>query len=282
MMYSLLATAALLFALQFLFNQQFQKSRGDGTDSAVTLSLYMHGISFLIMLVLNGFKLGITWFSVLLAAVYAAVVIGYSFASLKAFKTANLSVFSIFAMLGGMLLPLAYGVIFCKEEFNIAKAICVLLIGIATAMSFEKGKKSKGNMKYYLAVFLLNGLVGVISKIHQSSPDLAVDSRSFMATVNVCVVIFGVAYHLIVNHKIPKLSLKELGCVSGYAVCNGIGNLFCLIALVSLPASVQFPIITGGTMFFSTVVSIIRKEKPSTKTVIAALVAFAATILMMF
>lgn len=282
MMYGLLVSAALLFALQFLFNQQFQKSHGDGRDSAVTLSLYMHGISFLIMLVLNGFRLSFTWFSVLMAVIYAAVVLGYSFASLKAFKTANLSVFSIFAMLGGMLLPFAYGVIFCKEEFNLAKALCVILIGAATAMSFEKGKKNKGNMKYYLAVFLLNGSVGVVSKIHQSAPELAVDSRSFMATVNICVVIFSVAYHLIVNRKLPKLSLRELGCVSGYAVCNGIGNLFCLIALVTLPASVQFPIITGGTMFFSTAVSIIRKEKPSAKTVVAALVAFAATVLIMF
>lgn len=282
MMYGLLAAAALLFALQFLFNQQYQKSRGDGTDSAVTLSLYMHGISFLIMLILNGFKLSITWFSVLMAVIYAAVVLGYSFASLKAFKTANLSVFSIFAMLGGMLLPFAYGVIFCKEEFNLAKAACVILIGAATAMSFEKGKKNKGNMKYYLAVFVLNGMVGVISKMHQSSPELAVDSRSFMATVNICVVVFCIVYQLIVNKKISRVSLKELAYVSGYAVCNGIGNLFCLIALVSLPASVQFPIITGGTMFFSTAVSIIRKEKPSARTVVAALVAFAATVLMMF
>ena len=282
MMYGLLAASALLFALQFLFNQQYQKLRGDGTDSAVTLSLYMHGISFLIMLVLNGFKLNITWFSVLMAAIYAAVVLGYSFSSLKAFKTANLSVFSIFAMLGGMLLPLAYGIIFNNEDFTVFKAVCVILIGIATAMSFEKGKKSRGNMKYYLAVFVLNGLVGVVSTIHQSSPDLAVDSRSFMATVNVCVVIACTAYQLIVNKKISRVSLKELGYIAGYAGCNGIGNLFCLIALTSLPASVQFPIVTGGTMFFSTAVSIIRKEKPSAKTVIAALVAFAATVLMMF
>ena len=270
MEYGMLAASALLFALQFFFNQQYQKIRGDGTDSAVTLSLYMHGISFFIMLVLNGFKLHATWFSILMAAIYAAVVLGYSFSSLKAFKTANLSVFSIFAMLGGMLLPLAYGVIFRNEGFTVTKIICVILIGIATAMSFEKGNKSKGNMKYYLAVFVLNGLVGVVSTIHQTKPELAVDSFSFMASVNLCVVIFCVAFQLIVNKKITIVSL------------NGIGNLLCLIALTTLPASVQFPIVTGGTMFFSTAVSIIRKEKPSAKTVIAALVAFVATVFMMF
>lgn len=282
MYYGMLASAALLFAMQFLFNQQYQKNRGDGLDSAVTLSLYMHGISFLIMLVLNKFHLEITWFSLLMAALYAAVVLGYSFASLKAFKTANLSVFSIFAMLGGMLLPLAYGIIFRNEGFPITKIICVILIGVATAMSFEKGKKSKGNMKYYLAVFVLNGLVGVISTIHQTNQKFAVDSFSFMATVNVCVVVACAAFQLIVNKKITRVKPKELGCIGGYAVCNGIGNLLCLVALTSLPASVQFPIVTGGTMFFSTALSVIRKEKPSAKTVIAALVAFAATIFIMF
>ena len=282
MYYGMLVTAALLFAMQFLFNQQFQKSRGDGTDSAITLSLYLHGISFVIMLALNKFQLNVTWFSLLMAVLYAAVVLGYSFASLKAFKTANLSVFSIFAMLGGMLLPLAYGVIFRNEGFPITKIICVVLIGIATAMSFEKGKKNKGNMKYYLAVFILNGTVGVISTIHQTKPELAVDSFSFMATVNICVVVACSAYHLIVNKKLPILKPKELGCAASYAVCNGSGNLFCLITLTALPASVQFPITTGGTMFFSTAISILRKEKPSAKTIIASLVAFAATVFMMF
>ena len=282
MMYGFLAVSALLFSLQFLFNQQYQKISGAGTNSAVTLSLYLHGISFFLMFTLNGFKLNVTWFSILMAALYAAVVLGYSFASLMAFKTANLSVFSIFAMLGGMLLPLAYGVIFRNESFTLPKIICVILIGIATAMSFEKGKKTKGNFKYYLAVFILNGTVGVISTIHQTKPELAVDSNSFMATVNICVVLACIAYQLIVNKKITIVSLKEFGYLAGYAGCNGIGNLLCLITLTSLPASVQFPIVTGGTMFFSTAVSIIRKEKPSAKTVVAALIAFAATVFMMF
>ncbi len=282
MYYGMLASAALLFAMQFFFNQVFQKSRGDGVDSAVTLSLYMHGISFFIMLVLNKFHLEINWFSLLMAALYAAVVLGYSFASLKSLATANLSVFSIFAMLGGMLLPLAYGVIFRHEGFPITKIICVVLIGIATAMSFEKGKKNKGNMKYYLAVFVLNGMVGVISTIHQTKPELAVDSFSFMATVNICVVVVCSAFQLIVNKKITRVTAKEFGSLAGYAVCNGVGNLLSLIALTALPASVQFPIVTGGTMFFSTALSIIRKEKPSAKTIVAALVAFAASVFIMF
>lgn len=282
MMYALLTAAALLFAMQFLFNQQFRKLNGDGDDSTVIFAGYTHGISFLIMLILSGFKLEITWFSMLIGAIYAIVVLGYNYASLKSFATANLSVFSIYAMLGGMLLPLAYGVIFCKEELNIFKIFCIILIGVATSLSFEKSETKGNNLKYYFGVFILNGMVGVLSKIHQSNTELAVDSKSFMATVNACVFIICLAYQLIKNKKIAKVSLKSLGSISGHAFCNGIGNLFCLIALVSLPASVQFPITTGGVMVFSTIISLIRKEKPSVKTLISTAIAFISTVLMMF
>lgn len=282
MYYAFLIISAFLFAMQFLFNQQFRKRNGDGMDSALTFSLYTNGISFLILLVLNKFQLNINWFSLVIALIYALVLLGYSYSGLKSFATANLSVYSIFAMLGGMLLPSAYGIIFCKEDFGIAKAICFILIIIATSMSFEKGGKKGGNLKYYLAVFMLNGMVGVLSKIHQSDSELAVDSRSFMATVNICVFLMCLAYHLIKNHKVPLVPLKEVANLSCYAFCSGVGNMLCLIALTVLPASVQYPITTGGVMAFSTLISLVRREKPSARTIVAAAVAFVSTILMMF
>lgn len=282
MNYAMLLAAALLFALQFLFNQQFRTLNGDGIDSTLIFSGYTHGVSFIIMLLLNGFRLEINWFSLLISVIYAAVVMGYGYAGLKSFATANLSVYSIFAMLGGMILPLVYGVVFCKEEFGIAKFLCVLLIGVATSLSFEKSEKKGNNLKYYFAVFFLNGMVGVLAKIHQSNTALAVDSRSFMATINASVFIICFMWQLIKNKKIAKISFKEFGCISGHAVCNGIGNLLCFIALTALPASVQFPITTGGVMVFSTLISLIRKEKPSVKTLVSTAIAFVSTILIMF
>ena len=282
MNYAFLIISAFLFAMQFLFNQRFRKNNGDGMDSALTFSLYTNGISFLILLILNKFQLNINWFSLIISLVYALVLLGYSYSGLKSFATANLSVYSIFAMLGGMLLPSAYGIIFCNEDFGIAKAVCFVLIIVATAMSFEKGGKKGGNLKYYLAVFVLNGAVGVLSKFHMSNTELAVDSRSFMATVNICVFLMCLAYHLIKNRRFPVVPLKEIANLSAYAFCSGIGNMLCLIALTVLPASVQYPITTGGVMAFSTLISIIRKEKPSAKTIIAAVIAFVSTILMMF
>lgn len=284
-MYGLLITASLLIALQFMFNQQFRKCNGEGLDATLKFSLYTNAFSCVIMLVMGKFQYHVTWFSLLIAFFYAIVLILFSYASLKSLATANLSVFSIFTMLGSILLPTAYGFIFCDEEITWAKILCIVLIIVSTALTYEKGNgksKGAGNMKYYIAVFILNGLVGTLSKMHQYNQELAVDSNSFMATVNAFCVIICIALLLIKNKKLPGINKQEFKALAGYAGSNGVGNLFALIALIDLPASVHFPILTGGVMTFSTLISFLRKEKPSVKTIISVVIAIAATVLIMF
>ena len=281
-MYLLLILAAFLFAVQFLFNQQYRRLKGEGLDATMTFSLYTSAISFVILFALGRFQLHITWFSLLIAVLYAAVCLLSSYAGLKAFGTANLSVYSIFMMLGGMLLPFAYGILFANEALSFAKALSILLICAAVGCSFEKGAEGKNAYRFYAAIFILNGLVGVLSKIHLSVAALAVDSYSFMATIQLALLAMCLLYCLMTRQGIPKPSGKLYLCLSGYAVCNGIGNLFCQIALTSLPASVQYPIITGGVMVFSTLISLARREPIGGKTYLAAALACLSTILILF
>ena len=281
-MYLILILAAFLFAVQFLFNQQYRRLKGEGLDATMTFSLYTSAISFVILFALGGFQLHITWFSLLIAVLYATVCLLSSYAGLKAFGTANLSVYSIFMMLGGMLLPFAYGILFANEALSFAKALSILLICTAVGCSFEKGAGGKNAYRFYAAIFVLNGLVGVLSKIHLSVPALAVDSYSFMATIQLALLAMCLFYCLITRQGIPKQSGKLYLCLSGYAVCNGIGNLFCQIALTALPASVQYPIITGGVMVFSTLISLVRREPIGGKTYLAAALACLSTILILF
>ena len=66
------------------------------------------------------------------------------------------------------------------------------------------------------------------------------------------------------------------------ASLNSFANLLLLIALLHLPTSVQYPIVTGGTIVFSTMIDKLRKEKLSVKEIAAAAVAFISSILMAF
>ncbi len=282
MYYFLVIIAVLLFSLQFLFNQRFEQSRGESLDSALEFSLYKSVVIVVIMLIISGFKVQITAFSLLMAVIYAFSGIAMTVFSMKAFAVANLSVYSVFSMLGGMLLPFVLGVGFFDEELTVFKIICCALIVLSVLLNIKKGKQDKKAIVYYMAVFILNGMAGVISKIHQSSERPHSDSSGFMMLTSLVTVAICAVWLIIKHKKIPLIKGKELLFASGYGVFNGIGNLFLLMSLVHLPASVQYPLVTGGVMLFSTLISAVRKEKITVKEYIAAAVSFVASVLMAF
>jgi drug/metabolite transporter (DMT)-like permease len=276
--YALVVGATLLFSLQFFFNQRFQQSYGTDLKASLVFSLYKSVVIIVIMLIIAGFKVEFTIFSVLMAVLYAAVGMLMVYYSLKAFSVANLSVFSVFSMLGGMILPFFLGVVFYDEPLTVFKVICCLLIVGAVLLNIRSGKQNRKALIYYFAVFVLNGAAGVISKIHQSSQRPHVDSTGFMIWSSIVTVFICLAWLLIKYRSIPIVKGKNILFVSGYGVFNGVGNLFLLIALAVLPASVQYPLVTGGVMVCSTIISTIRKEKLTARDYAATVVALLASI----
>lgn len=280
--YGLVVVATILFSLQFLFNQKFQQSYGTGMQSSLVFSLYKSVVIVVVMACVAAFKLQFTWFSFLLAVVYSIVSVAMVYLSIKVFEEANLSVYSVFSMLGGMLLPFVVGVGFYNEKLSVFQVVCCALIVVAVLLNIKKGEKKKHALFYYLMVFFLNGMAGVISKIHQDSNVAHVDSANFMILSSFVTIIISVVWLLIAYKKAPLIKGKELLYSSFYGVFNGVGNWLLLISLIHLPASVQYPLVTGGVMVLSTVISAIGKEKLTTMDYISAGIAFVASICMAF
>ena len=178
-MYGLLLVSAVLFSIQFFFNQKFRVARGEGLPPALVFLTYCNAANLLILMVLNGFSISWSWSAFGCAALYAAVCLGYTYFALKAFGSGDISAFSMFAMLGGMLLPAVYGIAFAGEPLTWPKLACLAAIFAALTLGVDQ-RLQKRNLLYYMAVFLFNGLVGVVAKFHQSLPQ-AVDSYSFLA-----------------------------------------------------------------------------------------------------
>lgn len=277
----MISLSALIFAIQFLFNDEYQRESGSGWNSSLKLSLYSSLVGFVALLAINGFKLRVSLFSVVVALVYSAVCIMLNYSTVKALKYANLSVYSVFSMIGGMILPFIYG-LFCGEEFKAVRVLCCILISASIAINSGSGENSKKGFKYYILVFILNGMVGVISKFHQSYPELCVESADFLMITKIITALLSVILILTTKEKQFSVSIKAFGYSAGSAVLNSIANLLLLIALLRLPASVQYPIVTGGVIVFSTVIDMIRKVKLRKREIIAAGIAFAATVVMAF
>lgn len=279
MYYLMIITAVIMFSFQFVLNDGYRREEGNDLNAALKFVLYSSLAGFFVLLIINQLHIELSLFSVVTACVYSVLCIALSYSSIKAFVYANLSVYSVFSMIGGMILPFLYGIM-CGEEFKIIRLVCCVLIACSVAMSIDKCEHSKKATKYYMLVFVFNGLVGVVSEFHQSHVDMCVDSGSFMILTRIISVLFCLVLLLLKKDNTFSVSKKALLYSGAYSVLNGVGNLLLLIALTHLPASVQYPIVTGGVVITSTIITIIRREGITKKEILAAGVAFIATVLM--
>jgi len=282
MYYCLLIIAAMLFSLQFFCQQKYEEQCGTGLKEALAFSLYKGLAVIVMMLILGGFKLQFTWFSFWLSGFYAMTYILMIYFSLKAFSVTNLSVYSVFTMLGGMMLPFLAGVLFYNEGISAFKIICCLLVVVAVLFTGQDGKSEKKAIIYYMLVFVLNGMIAVLSMVHQNSALAHTDSTSFMFYSGIFTVIICSIWLFTKGYKVPLLKGQRLLYSAGDGVLNGVGDLLLLISVAHLPGSVQYPFVTGGVMVFSTIISVIRHENVRKLDFVAAAIALVSTIMMAF
>jgi drug/metabolite transporter (DMT)-like permease len=223
----------------------------------------------------------------IMASVTALNGFGFTLCSFKSLGIINLSLYSLFSMLGGMVLPFLQGILFYAEPVTVANLACLVLITLALLVTVVRGKKKSGGTVYYLGVFILNGMSGVLAKIYNTAPfdkgdaELAAVSYSVMACI-VTALLSGalIMYFRSKQGDVSRMSGKAI-LVSGAAgAVNKVANYILLIALVHVPSSVQYPMVTGGVMIVSTIASFITKNKPSKREIISVLIAFIALIIL--
>ena len=200
--------------------------------------------------------------------------------TLKSLDKVNLSVYSLFSMLGGMLLPFVAGILFYGEALTVGNLGCTLLVSVSLALTLKNGH-GKGGEIYYIGIFIFNGLAGVLAKIYEESEYPKVSSGGFSLWIAIMsVLITGIALLFLIR-KVKMPSLKATVLAAGGGLLNRVANFLLLIALAFLPASVQYPLITGGVIAASTVISIFEGHRPSKKE-LAALVLALLSVLVLF
>ncbi len=279
--YGVLLAAVTMFSFQFLFNGIFEKEYGNSLRAMFVFSAGSSLVGFLILFVINGFKFEFTWFSALMAFFAALDSIGYTYFSLKSLGRINLSLYSMFSMLGGMILPSVVGIIFYNEELTVGKGVCYALLMLSLLLSSKKGEKKSGYI-YYMGVFVLNGMSGVLSTIFQNAPYEKTSAAGYSMLIALTALVICILFLPFVKGSGEKLTKKAVVSMGGYGVLCRVGNYLLLIALAHLPASAQYPFVTGGVMIISTIISLFTKNKPSKREITGVAISFAALIILMF
>ena len=237
----------------------------------------------------------VTPFTLLIASLSAVNGILFSFCSFKALGRINLSLYSLFSMLGGMALPFVQGILFFGEELTVAKVVCFVLVALALAVTVKPvSDGKKGGLIYYIGVFVLNGMSGVLSKIFVSAPFEKTDSYSFSFWSAVCSVLLSLLVLGVLMlredrskkpgsdskaKRNPSSGFKTVGIAAANGVVNKLANLILVISLAFVDTSVQYPMVTGGVIIVSTLICFFDKEKkPKRADIISVIIAFLGTL----
>lgn len=276
MYYGLVCLAVVMFGTQFFTTRGYQKEMGSSLFSTL-FNTFMGGlIGFPLMLIINRFTFEYTHFTLLMALLKYIDGFLFSLCSLKALERVSLSVYSLFSMLGGMLLPLLAGVIFFDEIFTWGLGLCVVFVFAAllvtksknTGKKDETGKeepKKKGAWIFYLGIFVFNGMSGVLSAIFQKSSYPKTSSAGFSMLCGLVSLAITLVILIFMWGNRPKISKKAVLFSSVGSPINRVANWLLLVALVYLPASVNYTLVTGGTIVVSTLFSYLTENKPKWK-----------------
>ena len=288
MYYALIMLSVVMFGGCFGLQDLFRRKRGSGIRISMESACVGAVAGLLVLIVINGFALEFSPFTLLMATVSAINTMVFAFCAFRALDHINLSLFSVFSMLGGMILPFFQGIFFYGEGVTLAKGICVLFIIAALAFTVEKGEKKRGTI-FYIGIFVLNGMAGVIAKIYTATDLPKASAAGYsMWCAAMTALLSGTAWLLLSlserkrsrdkDTEIIKAERKAVLQSYGIGALNGsintVANFLLILALANVEASVQYPMVTGGTMIVSTVISCFGDKKPNKREIASVALAF--------
>ena len=286
----LVSLMILFFSFQSLFTRLYSANyAGPDAGKATSVFSVCYGVfiaaaSFL----LGGMTFAPSWQTILLGLLNAGMLILYNTSIIEAGNRGSYSFLMVASMFGGILVPMAIGLIFLGETLSGLQIVAVLMMLVSLVLMNVRSISFKGASKsYYLwciALFFANGLYGAINNLQTQVMDGA--QRTEMLTIlylcsALAVIITecvqGQGKQLLSGFKMDKKSVlfMVITCLRATAAANLLLNILTLMS-----SSVLYTIDSGAVLVLSILYSLILfKEKPTWEVVLGMVIAVASIVL---
>ncbi len=286
--YFMTFAASVLLAGSFACQKCYQKLCGATAQAGFFFNALMGLFGTVLFLFVTGFRPAFTGYSVLMALIYSTLVFVYNILGMKVMRDGSVSLYTMFLMAGGMSVPYVWGLLFLGEEFSWLRMVGLVLILVAVVITAGKIKVvGYKTLLLCILIFVMNGFVSVTSKVHMSQTVYpAVGAMDFAFWNSLCKFVpCMIAYFVIMTgnrgaaSKVENLGKGVLWILGGSVVAN-ISAALQLVGAECLPASVLYPIITGGSVIVTAFAAwIFFEEKPDKRTWLGIAICFAGTLL---
>ncbi|MDO4618642.1 MAG: EamA family transporter [Clostridia bacterium] len=277
--YLMLILSTVLLAVSFALNKVFQLKEGSSIKTGLVYSAIVGFFTAIIFFAMGGFKMEITTYAFVMALLKTISGALYTLIGFKIMSKSNVSDYTFFLMMGGTIVPFIWGVAFLGEDLRILNLLGLALIAFSLFLTNGSSKKDLSVTLMCIAVFFLNGMVSVTSKLHQISPS-AIPTNDFVvlsSLINAIICLVASFFFKGEKNK-KKMSGISIVIILLVAVVGGVSYVLQLNGAKVLDATICYPIITGGSIIFTSIVGpICFKEKMTKKSAIAILISLVGT-----
>lgn len=140
-------------------------------------------------------------------------------------------------------------------------------------MTTKRGQNANG-IGYAVGVFISNGMSGVLTKLFLEGPYPKTDAAAYSIWIAIVTLLLALVCLLFVRNGARRPSLKAVFWSGACSTVGRVANYWLVLALAVLPASVQYPFVTGGTMIVSTLLGYWIGQRPSRRELLAVAFAF--------
>lgn len=180
----LVISAVVLFATgQSLFCRMYtsaQNGRG-----AVQFSVLYAFLAGMCTLAIGGFRYAPSGTTLLLGALNAVMLLTYNIAMVHAGNLGSFAFLMIGVLSGGILVPMAYDLIFLGTRLNAWQIAAVAMMLVSFVMMNRdglSGKKSGAYLAWVGVLFLVNGLYGTLMGLQQNAMEFTQRSEMIVTT----------------------------------------------------------------------------------------------------
>ncbi len=231
-------------------------------------------------------------YTALFGVIFGLVTAGCAIFHMMALETGPLSYTKVIVSCS-MVIPALSGFVLYQESVSVWQYIGMALVLLALVLAVDHRQKDRHAsirwFLYCLAAMILSGSIGVMQKIHQSSPHKGELGAFLLIAFSVSALFSFLMIPYFLKKEHCRLSLCEssasavplvlysLVCGAGIAFCNHF-NMYLSGVIESV---ILFPVLNGGSMLLTTAAGLILWKEKLTRAQTAGMILGAAAILLL-
>ena len=225
-----------------------------------TLSYAICILLFGIIAISRGFSL----FTIFLGVLFGVVTALSNYYKMQSLSCGPMHI-TLLITTSSMIIPTMSGVFF-GESFSVYKLILVFVLIFFIYLSLEKKNSTEINKKWLIfcaLTFVLQGSIGVLQKIHQSSEHKD-EIGGFLFVAFICSIVYS-HFRAKKGFKALNFNRKLFIFAPICGLCTFLMNFLNLRLSGLLPSQIFFPVVNGSAIILSSVMSVIIFKEKLTK-----------------